>query len=164
MPGNVFRSILASNCRKADRFQAKRERGAKRRLHRFRFSGRIGLSGHDLFPALPGTGPPSTAGFVFLDGLFSTAGAMPANLPVGRDLTIRRKIENGRYYCAFGRSKAHHPIRAPRRAQTRALLKPPPRAPVPGDRRPDQLHQRLPAARVIAGDDLGRLHWLEIVD
>jgi hypothetical protein len=40
---------------------------------------------------------------------------MPANLPVGRDLTIRRKIENGRYYCAFGRSKAHHRIRAPRR-------------------------------------------------
>jgi hypothetical protein len=25
-----------------------------------------------------------------------------------RDLTIRCKIENGRYYCAFGRSKAHH--------------------------------------------------------
>jgi hypothetical protein len=116
MPGNVFRSILASNCRKADRFQAKRERGAKRRLHRFRFSGRIRLSDRDLFPALPDTGPPSTAGFVFLDGLFSTAGAVPANLPVGRDLTIRRKIENGRYYCAFCRSKAHHRIRAPRRA------------------------------------------------
>jgi hypothetical protein len=43
---------------------------------------------------LPDTGPPSTAGFVFLDGLFSVAGAVPANLPVGRDLTIRRKIEN----------------------------------------------------------------------
>jgi hypothetical protein len=26
-------------------------------------------------------------------------------------LTIRRKIENGRYYCAFGRSKAHHESR-----------------------------------------------------
>jgi hypothetical protein len=51
---------------------------------------------------------------VFLDGLFSMAGAVPANLPVGRDLTIRRKIENGRYYCAFCRSKR---IRAPRRAQ-----------------------------------------------
>jgi hypothetical protein len=38
---------------------------------------------------------------------------MPANLPVGRDLTIRRQIENGRYYCAFCRSKAHHRIRAP---------------------------------------------------
>jgi hypothetical protein len=38
---------------------------------------------------------------------------MPANLPVGRDLTIRCKIENGWYYCAFGRSKAHHRIRAP---------------------------------------------------
>jgi hypothetical protein len=30
---------------------------------------------------------------------------MPANLPVGRDLTIRRKIENGRYYCAVGDRK-----------------------------------------------------------
>jgi hypothetical protein len=29
---------------------------------------------------------------------------MPANLSVGRDLTIRCKIENGWYYCAFGRS------------------------------------------------------------
>jgi hypothetical protein len=38
-------------------------------------------------------------------GYFSTAGAVPANLPVGRDLTIRRKIENGRYYCAFWRRK-----------------------------------------------------------
>jgi hypothetical protein len=33
-------------------------------------------------------------------GYFSRAGPMPANLSVGRDLTIRRKIENGRYYCA----------------------------------------------------------------
>jgi hypothetical protein len=57
---------------------------------------------------LPDTGPPSTAGFVFLDGLFLRGRRVPANLPVGRDLTIRRKIENGRYYCAFGRSKAHH--------------------------------------------------------
>jgi hypothetical protein len=47
----------------------------------------------EISPVLPDTGPPSTAGFVFLDGLFSTAGAVPANLPVGRDLTIRRKIE-----------------------------------------------------------------------
>jgi hypothetical protein len=37
-------------------------------------------------------------------GYFSVAGAVPANLPVGRDLTIRRKIENGRYYCAVPRS------------------------------------------------------------
>jgi hypothetical protein len=51
---------------------------------------------------LPDTGPPSTAGFVFLDGLFSVAGAVPANLSFGRDLTIRRKIENGWYYCALG--------------------------------------------------------------
>jgi hypothetical protein len=42
---------------------------------------------------------------------------MPANLSVGRDLTIRRKIENSRYYCAFCRSEAHHRIRAPGRAQ-----------------------------------------------
>jgi hypothetical protein len=75
MPGNVFRSILASNCREADRFQAKRKRGAKRRLHRFSFSGKIAIADQRTFPALPDTGPLSTAGFVFLDGLFSTAGA-----------------------------------------------------------------------------------------
>jgi hypothetical protein len=63
---------------------------------------------------LPDTGPPSTAGFVFLDGLFLHGRRVPANLPVGRDLTIRCKIENGRYYCALGRSKAHDRIRAPR--------------------------------------------------
>ena len=40
-------------------------------------------------------------------GYFSVGRRMPADLPVGRDLTIRRKIENGRYYCAFDRSKAH---------------------------------------------------------
>jgi hypothetical protein len=80
------------------------------------FRERSRLQHQRTFPALPDTGPPSTAGFVFLDGLFSTAGAVPANLPVGRDLTIRRKIENGRYYCAFCRLKAHHRIRAPRRA------------------------------------------------
>jgi len=57
---------------------------------------------------LPDTGPPSTAGFVFLDRLFSVAGAVPANLPVGRDLTIRRKIENGRYYCALVIESGHH--------------------------------------------------------
>jgi len=73
-------------------------------LHRFKISGKIAIVDQRTFPALPDTGPPSTAGFVFLDGLFSMAGAVPANLPVGRDLTIRRKIENGRYYCAFGRS------------------------------------------------------------
>ena len=102
----MFRSILASNCQKADRFQAKRERGAKRRLHRFRISGKVSVARQLISPALPDTGPPSTAGFVFLDGLFSTAGAVPADLPVGRDLTIRRKIENGRYYCALGHSKS----------------------------------------------------------
>jgi hypothetical protein len=45
---------------------------------------------------------------------------MPANLPVGRDLTIRRKIESGRYYCAFGRSKASNQGTTSR--STRALL------------------------------------------
>jgi hypothetical protein len=67
MPGNVFRSILTSNCQKADRFQAKQERGAKMRLHRFTFSGKIATANQRAFPALPDTGPPSTAGFVFLD-------------------------------------------------------------------------------------------------
>jgi hypothetical protein len=55
-------------------------------------------------------------------GYFSTAGPMPANLSFGRDLTIRRKIENGRYYCAFGRSKASNQGTTSR--STRALLKP----------------------------------------
>jgi hypothetical protein len=54
-------------------------------------------------------------------GYFSTAGPMPANLSFGRDLTIRRKIENGRYYCAFGRSKASNQGTTSR--STRALLK-----------------------------------------
>jgi integrase len=94
------------------------------RLHRFRFSGKIAILRSRAFPALPDTGPPSTAGFVFLDGVISTAGPMPANLPVGRDLTIRRKIENGRYYCAFGRPNRN---RAPHPRSTRALLKPPTR-------------------------------------
>jgi hypothetical protein len=39
------------------------------------------------------------------------AGAVPANLSFGRDLTIRRKIENGRYYCALGRSNQKPPPR-----------------------------------------------------
>jgi hypothetical protein len=78
----------------------------KKRLRRFKISGRIGLSDQISSRLCRDTGPPSTAGFVFLDGLFSTAGAVPANLPVGRDLTIRRKIENGWYYCALGRSKS----------------------------------------------------------
>jgi hypothetical protein len=43
-------------------------------------------------------------------GYVSRAGAVPANLPVGRDLTIRRKIENGRYYCVLGAriESGHH--------------------------------------------------------
>jgi len=89
---------------------------------------------------------------------------VPANLPVGRDLTIRRKIENGRYYCAFGRSKAHDRIQGTTSRSTRAVLKPPPRAPAPETDAPINCISALPAARVIAGDDLGRLHWLEIVD
>jgi hypothetical protein len=93
------------------------------------------LSGHDLFPALPDTGPPSTAGFVFLDGLFLRGRRAPANLPVGRDLTIRRKIENGRYHCAFCRSN-----RTTSRS-TRAVLKPPPR------RRCTKPFMRIPIGR-----------------
>jgi hypothetical protein len=37
--------------------------------------GKIAIVRCAVFPALPDTGPPSMAGFVFLDGLFSTAGA-----------------------------------------------------------------------------------------
>jgi hypothetical protein len=50
---------------------------------------------------------------------------MPANLPVGRDLTIRRKIENGRYYCAFAVRKpiielGHHVALNPRAPEAAA--------------------------------------------
>jgi hypothetical protein len=46
---------------------------------------------------------------------------MPANLPVGRDLTIRCKIENGRYYCALGRSNeaGHYVALNPRGPESR---------------------------------------------
>jgi hypothetical protein len=36
------------------------------RLHRFKISGKIAVVDQRSFPALPDTGPPSTAGFVFL--------------------------------------------------------------------------------------------------
>jgi hypothetical protein len=45
-----------------------------------------------------------------------------------------------------------------------ALLKPPPGVPCLETDAPINCISALPAARVIAGDDLGRLHWLEIVD
>jgi hypothetical protein len=56
---------------------------------------------------------------VFLDGLFLHGRRVPANLPVGRDLTIRCKIESSRYYCAFGLRKpinesGHHVALNPR--------------------------------------------------
>jgi hypothetical protein len=75
MPGNVFRSILTSNCRKADRFQAKL-RHVQKGLETSQVLGEIECcQAISVSPALPDTGPPSTAGFVFLDGLFSVAGA-----------------------------------------------------------------------------------------
>ena len=58
------------------------------------------------FPGFAGHRPAFHGGFCVSRWAISPcAGRVPANLPVGRDLTIRRKIENGRYYCAFGRSK-----------------------------------------------------------
>jgi hypothetical protein len=55
-------------------------------------------------PGFAGHRPAFHGGFCVLDGLFLHGRRVPANLPVGRDLTIRCKIENGRYYCALGRS------------------------------------------------------------
>jgi hypothetical protein len=57
------------------------------------------------FPGFAGHRPAFHGGFCVSRWAFSMAGAVPANLPVGRDLTIRRKIENGRYYCALGRTR-----------------------------------------------------------
>jgi hypothetical protein len=37
---------------------------------------------------------------------------MPAKLPISCDLRRFVQLENGRYHCALGRSKAHHRIRA----------------------------------------------------
>jgi hypothetical protein len=70
MPGNVFRSILTSNCQKADRFQAKQERGAKRRLHRFRFSGKIATVRYMSFPGFAGHRPAFHGGFCVSRWLF----------------------------------------------------------------------------------------------
>jgi hypothetical protein len=48
---------------------------------------------------------------------------MPANLPVGRDLTIRRKIENGRYYWGKGRDGGRSgKIRRPAARRTKGWL------------------------------------------
>jgi hypothetical protein len=81
-------------------------------------------------------------------GYFSTAGAVPANLPVGRDLTIRRKIENAGIIVLLA-------VRKPMiESGNHVALNP---------RTPNCI-SALPAARLIAGDDLERLHWLEIVD
>jgi hypothetical protein len=81
-------------------------------LRRVRISGKIKLSDR-IIPGFAGHRPAFHGGFCVSRWAVLHGRRMPANLPVGRDLTIRRKIENGRYYCAFGRSKAHDRIRAP---------------------------------------------------
>jgi hypothetical protein len=60
-------------------------------------------------------------------GLFSTAGAVPANLPVGRDLTIRRKIEKRLVLLCFGPFESPSSNQGTTSCSTRAVLKPPPR-------------------------------------
>jgi hypothetical protein len=69
------------------------------------------------FPGFAGHRPAFHGGFCVSRWAILHGRRMPADLPVGRDLTIRCKIESGRYYCAFCRLKAHHRIWAPRRAQ-----------------------------------------------
>src|SRR5271169_1363153 len=49
---------------------------------------------------------------------FSAAGDVPAELPISCDLRRFVQSENGRYYCALGRSKAHHRIRTPQSARS----------------------------------------------
>jgi hypothetical protein len=94
---SAFRAVTRRRAVDSGKAGARR----KKALASIQIFGEIAVVRHAFSPALPDTGPPSTAGFVFLDGLFLRGRHMPANLPVGRDLTIRRKIENGRYYCAF---------------------------------------------------------------
>jgi hypothetical protein len=74
------------------------------------------------FPGFAGHRPAFHGGFCVSRWAVLHGRRVPANLPVGRDLTIRRKIENGRYYCALGRSKAHHRIQGTTSRSTRALL------------------------------------------
>jgi hypothetical protein len=94
------------------------------RLHRFRFSGKIAIVICTNFPGFAGHRPAFHGGFCVSRWAVLHGQRVPANLPVGRDLTIRRKIENGRYYCAFWLFETNQGTRS---RSTRAVLKPPPR-------------------------------------
>jgi hypothetical protein len=119
------------------------------------------------FPGFAGHRPAFHGGFCVSRWAVLHGRRVPANLPVGRDLTIRCKIENRRYYCAFGRSKAHHRIRAP------ALN---PRAPEaaaegtcawrPTRRSIASAPYQPPASSqvTISGDCIGWRLWIEVID
>jgi hypothetical protein len=86
------------------------------RLHRFRFSGKIAIVTSANFPGFAGHRPAFHGGFCVSRWAVLHGRRVPANLPVGRDLTIRCKIENGRYYCAVGTriESGHHVALNPR--------------------------------------------------
>ena len=74
------------------------------------------------FPGFAGHRPAFHGGFCVSRWAVLHGRRMPADLPVGRDLTIRRKIENGRYYCAVGTriESGHHVALNPRAAEAAA--------------------------------------------
>jgi hypothetical protein len=96
-------------------------------------------------------------------GYFSVAGAVPAELPISCDLRRFVQSENAGIIVLLALRKPNM-NQGTTSCSTRALLKPPPGVPCLETDAPINCISALPAARVIAGDDLGRLHWLEIVD
>jgi hypothetical protein len=90
------------------------------------------------FPGFAGHRPAFHGGFCVSRWAVLHGRRVPANLPVGRDLAIRRKIENGRFNALETRLQQPAGIivlavRKPSSNQgttSRSTLKPPPRAPV----------------------------------
>ena len=145
--------------------QAKQERGAKRRLHRFKFSGKIAIVRCTNFPGFAGHRPAFHGGFCVSRWAILHGRRVPANLPVGRDLTIRCKIENGRYYCAVGTriESGHHVALNPRAPEAAAEGT----CALETDA-PINCISALPAARssqvTISGDCIGWRLWIEVID
>jgi hypothetical protein len=67
---SAFRAVTRRRAVDSGKARARR----KKALASIQIFGEDQIVRSNLSPALPDTGPPSTAGFVFLDGLFSTAG------------------------------------------------------------------------------------------
>ena len=80
---------------------------AKMRLRRFSFRGMAGLPGSDI-PGFAGHRPAFHGGFRVSRWRFSTAGPMPANLPVGRDLADSVQPKN-QFMCGNARGAATSP-------------------------------------------------------